>query len=92
MGLFLAFAIWACAKLGGGILGSIGRGAAIANVAVTMVSLGVLDAEAYLASTAASPTNLGQLSTLVTLIWIAATSITLASDARPGRAAVAVAT
>jgi hypothetical protein len=60
MELFLAFATWACAKLGGGILGSIGRGAAIANVAVTMVSLGVLDAEAYLASSAASPTNLGR--------------------------------
>ena len=49
MGLFLAFAVWACAKLGGGILGSIGRGAAVANVAVSMVSLGLLDAEAYLA-------------------------------------------
>jgi len=49
MGLFLAFAVWACAELGGGILGSIARGAAVANVAVSMVSLGLLDAEAYLA-------------------------------------------
>src|SRR5581483_3165654 len=38
MGLFLAFAVWASA-----------RGAAVANVAVTMVSLGLMDAEAYLA-------------------------------------------
>jgi len=49
VGLFLAFAIWACAKLGGGILGAIGQGAAIANVAVVSVSLALLNAEAYLA-------------------------------------------
>lgn len=48
-GLFLAFAVWICARLGGGILGAVGRGAAVANVAVTMVSLGLMDAEAYLA-------------------------------------------
>jgi hypothetical protein len=29
-GLFIAFAMWACAKLGGGILGSIGHAAATA--------------------------------------------------------------
>lgn len=137
MGLFLAFAVWACAKLGGGILGSIGRSAAIANVAVTMVSLGLLDAEAYLAgrgldlsaaralvtangatfvatwflsaffllavaplalgsgrkivgwsavgiaaftlvAAAASPSNAGQFSVLLWLVWIVGTSVALA--------------
>lgn len=48
MGLFLAFAVWACARLGGGLLGAVARGMAVANVAVSMVSLGLLDTEAYL--------------------------------------------
>ena len=144
MGLFLAFAVWACAKLGGGILGAIGRGAAVASVAVSMVSLGLLDAEAYLAghgldlsaaralvtvngatyvgtwflaaffllavaplalgagrrvvgwsavaiaaftlvAAAASPSNAGQFSALLWLVWIAGTSVALA---RPDAAAV----
>jgi hypothetical protein len=49
MGLFLAFALWAARKLGGGLLGSIASGFAIANVAVSMVSLALLDGAAYLA-------------------------------------------
>jgi hypothetical protein len=49
VGLFLVFAIWTCTRLGGGVLGRIGQGAAVANVAVTCVSLGILAAEAYLA-------------------------------------------
>lgn len=49
MCLFLAFALWAARKLGGGLLGSIASGAAIANVAVSMVSLALLDGAAYLA-------------------------------------------
>lgn len=150
VGLFLAFAVWACAKLGGGILGAIGQGAAIANVAVVSVSLALLDAEAYLAghglgistaralvtvngatfvatwfltaffliavgplalvagrrvigwsaiaiavltllTTAADPSNLGQLSSLLGLIWIAGTSIALARGERaPERVAAIV--
>ncbi len=49
MGLFLVFAIWAAKRLGGGLLGSIAAGMAVANLAVSMVSLGLLDTEAYLA-------------------------------------------
>jgi hypothetical protein len=49
MGLFLAFALWAAQKLGGGLLGAIASGLAIGNVAVSMVSLALLDASAYLA-------------------------------------------
>jgi hypothetical protein len=49
MGLFLAFAIWLCARLGGGLYGSIARGMVIANTAVSMVSLALLDTAAYLA-------------------------------------------
>jgi len=49
MGLFLAFAVWAARRLGGGLLGSIAAGTAVANVAVSMISLALLDTEAYLA-------------------------------------------
>lgn len=136
MGLFLAFAMWVARKLGGGLLGSIASGAATANVAVSMVSLALLDGAAYLAgkslplstartlvvvngatfvttwfltafflfalaplalaagrrivgwsaagiaalilvATAASPTNLGQLSGTLPLLWIVGASIAL---------------
>jgi hypothetical protein len=49
MGLLLVFAIWAARKLGGGLLGSIASGFAVANLAVSLVSLALLDAAAYLA-------------------------------------------
>ena len=49
MGLLLAFAIWAARKLGGGLVGSIASGFAVANLAVSLVSLALLDAAAYLA-------------------------------------------
>jgi hypothetical protein len=49
MGLFLAFAIWLCTRLGAGLYGSIARGMVIANTAVGMVSLALLDTSAYLA-------------------------------------------
>jgi len=49
MGLGLVFAIWAAAKLGGGLLGSIASGFAVATTAVSLVSLALLDASAYLA-------------------------------------------
>jgi len=146
MGLFLAFAIWLCTRLGGGLYGSIGRGMAIANTAVSMVSLALLDTSAYLAghsvpvSTArvlvtlngatfittwflsaffllavaplaftqgrrivgwsavaiaaetvvgagASPNNLGQLSSMFTLIWVVGVCIALLRR-EPRRAAV----
>jgi hypothetical protein len=49
MGLFLVFALWAARRLGGGLLGSIASGMAVANLAVSLVSLALLDTEAYLA-------------------------------------------
>jgi hypothetical protein len=137
MGFFLVFALWAARKLGGGLLGSIASGFAIANLAVSMVSLSLLDGAAYLAgnglplstartlvtvngaafittwflnafyllaitplalaqhrriigwsaaaiaaitlvSVAADPNNIGQMSSLVVILWIAGTSIALA--------------
>ena len=146
MGLFLAFAIWLCTRLGGGVLGSIGRGMVIANTAVSIVSLALLDTSAYLAGhalplstarvlvtlngatfittwfltaffllavaplalaqgrrivgwsavavaaetligVAASPGNLGQMSSMLSLIWVAGTCIALLRRA-PQRAAV----
>jgi hypothetical protein len=47
VGAFLAFAVWACAKLGGGLLGAIARTAATGYAAVTIASLGVMAAIAY---------------------------------------------
>jgi hypothetical protein len=47
VGAFLAFAVWACAKLGGGLLGAIGRAAATGYATVTIASLGVMAAIAY---------------------------------------------
>lgn len=47
VGLFLAFAVWACARLGGGLIGSIGTGAAVAYTAVSTAALAVGDAMSY---------------------------------------------
>ena len=46
-GLFLAFAIWATAKLGEGILGQVARAAAVGYATLSIASLAVLDALAY---------------------------------------------
>ena len=46
-GCFLAFAIWACAKLGGGLLGQVARAAATGYTTLSIASLGVMDAIAY---------------------------------------------
>ncbi len=46
-GFFLAFAAWATAKLGGGLLAQIGRAAATSYATLSIASLGVLDAFSY---------------------------------------------
>ena len=46
-GCFLAFAVWACAKLGGGILGQVGRAAATSYATISVASLAVMDTIAY---------------------------------------------
>ncbi len=46
-GAFLAFAVWACAKLGGGLLGAIGRATGTSYATLSVASLGVADAIAY---------------------------------------------
>jgi hypothetical protein len=63
-GLFLAFAMWACARLGGGILGDLGRASATAYAAVSIVALGLGDAIAYRSG---KGTGLQLASTLFTL-------------------------
>lgn len=62
--LFLVFAVWACAKLGGGIWGTIGVAAATAYTAVTVASLGLMDAISYRAG---KGVDLGLAKSLVTL-------------------------
>jgi hypothetical protein len=46
-GFFLAFAVWACAKLGGGLLGQIARACATSYATLSIASLALLDAIAY---------------------------------------------
>jgi hypothetical protein len=46
-GLFIAFAMWACTKLGGGVLGSIGRASATAYATLGIASLCLMDAIEY---------------------------------------------
>jgi hypothetical protein len=136
-GMFLAFAIWACASLGGGLLGAIAGAAATGYTTLSIGALGVGDALAYraghgmdvqlattlitlneavyvctwflsvfyllaiapmalaagrriigwsaigvsvvvLVTTAVSLDNLGQMSNLLWLAWVAGTSVALA--------------
>ena len=44
VGFFLAFAVWASAKLGGGLLGSLARAGAISYATLSVVALAVMDA------------------------------------------------
>jgi hypothetical protein len=46
-GCFLAFAVWVCTRLGGGLLGQIGRAAATAYAGMSLASLAVMDTIAY---------------------------------------------
>jgi len=47
VGAFLAFAVWACAKLGGGLLGAIARATATSYATLTVASLGITGAIAH---------------------------------------------
>ncbi len=46
-GMFLAFAIWACVRLGGGLLGAIAAAAATGYTTLSIAALGIGDALAY---------------------------------------------
>jgi hypothetical protein len=102
-GCFLAFAIWACTKLGGGVLGQIARAAATGYTTLSIASLGLMDAIAYRSGKGMS-VQLG--STLVTVnealyvcTWFLATffllatgPLALAAGRRAlGRSAIAIA-
>jgi hypothetical protein len=47
VGAFLAFAIWACTRLGGGLAGQIGRAAATSYATVMIASLALMDTIGY---------------------------------------------
>jgi hypothetical protein len=47
VGFFLAFAVWASSKLGGGLLGQIARAAGTSYATLSVVSLGVIDGMSY---------------------------------------------
>ena len=46
-GCFLVFAVWACAKLGGAVLGAAARAAAVTYPAVGIAALSVMNALAH---------------------------------------------
>jgi hypothetical protein len=46
-GFFLAFALWACSKLGGGLLGQIARAPGTGYATLSVASLAVVDAISY---------------------------------------------
>lgn len=46
-GTFLAFAVWACGKLGGGLLGQLGRATATSYATLSIASLAVMNTIAY---------------------------------------------
>ena len=150
VGMFLAFAIWASVRLGGGLLGSIAAGAAVAYTAVTTTALAIGDTLSYrsghgidlqlattltvlneavfvatwflaaffllavapmaisagrrvigwsavavtvaiLVTSAVSLDNLGQMSNMLWLLWIAGTSVALARIPAEEHATVEVA-
>lgn len=64
VGFFLAFAVWAAAKLGGGLLGSVARAAAVTNAGAGLVALAIGDTISY---EAGHGLGLGVARTLVTL-------------------------
>jgi hypothetical protein len=81
-GCFLGFAIWACSKLGGGVLAQIACAAATAYTTLSIASLGLMDAITYRSGKGVS-VQLG--STLVTVnealyvcTWFLATFFLLA--------------
>ena len=63
-GMFLAFAIWACMRLGGGLLGAIAAAAATGYTTLSIAALGVGDAIAYRSG---HPMGIGLVSFLFTL-------------------------
>jgi hypothetical protein len=46
-GFFLAFAVWACSKLGGGLVGQMARAAGTSYATLSVASLAVVDAISY---------------------------------------------
>ena len=54
-GFFLAFAVWASSKLGGGLLGQIARAAATSYATISVASLAVIDAISYRAGHGINP-------------------------------------
>ena len=102
-GFFLAFAIWACAKLGGGVLGQVARAAATGYATLSIGGLAVMDAIAYrsgkgigvqLGTTLVTLTEALYVCTwfLAAFFLLAAGPLALAAGRRAlGRSAIAVA-
>jgi hypothetical protein len=77
VGAFLAFAIWACMKLGGGLLGAIGRAAATGYATVTITSLGIMAGIAYRAGHGISVQLASALVTVNEAVYVATWFLTV---------------
>jgi hypothetical protein len=81
-GFFLAFAVWACARLGGGLLGQIGLAAGASYATISIAALAVMDALASRAGHGIGRqlgTGLAHLSSaLFVASWILAAAFLLA--------------
>src|SRR4051794_33314295 len=69
-GMFLAFAIWACMRLGGGLLGNIAARAAVAYTTLSIAALAVGDAIAYRAGHPMGDDLVGFLFTLNEALYV----------------------
>ena len=67
---FLAFAVWATEKLGGGLLGSVARLAAAANAGAGLVALGIGNAISYQAASGMSVDTARALVTVNEAVYV----------------------
>lgn len=85
---FLAFAVWAADKLGGGLLGSVVRAAAYVNAGAGVVALSGMNALSYLAGHGINVQSARVLSTFNESVYVGGWFITAAFLAAAGILAV----
>jgi len=78
IGFFLAFAVWAAEKLGGGLLGSVTRGAAYANAGAGIAALAVMNTISYQAGHGISLGTARTLTVLSESIYVSTWFLTAA--------------
>jgi hypothetical protein len=88
IGFFLAFAVWAATKLGGGLLGSVTRAAAYANAGAGVGALAVMNTISYRAGHGISLGTARTLTVLSESIYVSTWFLTAAFLAAAGILAI----